>query len=97
MTDFQAEKDLVRRYHDDIAKADANTIGEVLSRYVSPDWHWRGMHPFHEQHGPENVARVFWSPLMKSMTRIQRLTTLRGQSPWPGKCRLGSALLQRVG
>lgn len=72
MTDFQAEKDLVRRYHNDIAKADANTIAEVLSRYVSPDWHWRGMHPFHEQHGPENVARVFWSPLMKSMTRIQR-------------------------
>ena len=72
MTDFQAEKDLVRRYHADIAKADANSIADVLARYVAPDWHWRGMHPFHEQQGPQNVARVFWAPLMKSMTRIQR-------------------------
>ena len=72
MTNFQAEKELVRRYHADIAKADANSIADVLAGYVAPDWHWRGMHPFHEQHGPENVARVFWAPLMKSMTRIQR-------------------------
>ena len=72
MTDFQAEKDLVRRYHTDIANAGPDTIAEVLARHVSPDWHWRGMHPFHELHGPDDVARVFWAPLMKAMTHIQR-------------------------
>ena len=72
MTDCQAEKDLVRQYHADIAQAGPNTIAEVLKQYVSPDWHWRGMHPFHELHGPEDVARVFWAPFMKAMTRIQR-------------------------
>ena len=72
MTDFQAEKDLVRRYYADIAKAGPDTIEEVLKRYVSPDWHWRGMHPFHEQHGPEAVAREFWIPFMTAMPCIQR-------------------------
>ena len=32
MTDFQAEKDLVRRYHADIAQAGPDTIAEVLGR-----------------------------------------------------------------
>ena len=72
MTDFQKEKALICAYHADIAKADADTVGDVLARYVSPDWHWRGMHPFHEQQGPEAVARIFWAPLMSAMTRIQR-------------------------
>jgi SnoaL-like domain len=72
MPDFQAEKDLVRRYHADLANARPDTIEEVLKRHVAPDWHWRGMHPFHELRGAEDVARVFWAPFMKAMTRIQR-------------------------
>lgn len=72
MSDFQAEKDLVRRYHADIAAADARSIADVLKRYVSSDWHWRGMHPFHDLKGPEAVAETFWAPLMTAMNRIQR-------------------------
>ncbi len=72
MTDFQNEKDLVRAYHADLAKADAGTVHDVLSRYVSPEWRWRGMHPFHEQTGPAAVAHLFWAPLLEAMTRIQR-------------------------
>jgi hypothetical protein len=30
------------------------------------------MHPFHEQHGAEAVARVFWSPYLTAMSRVQR-------------------------
>ena len=72
MNDFQSEKQLVRDYHAAISAANPATIEEVLKRFVVPEWHWRGMHPFHEQHGPEAVARVFWRPLMSAMTRLQR-------------------------
>ncbi|MEO5640239.1 MAG: hypothetical protein ABIQ98_00555 [Sphingomicrobium sp.] len=72
MGDFQAEKKLVRDYHAAIAAADAASIGGVLERFTAPDWHWRGMHPFHEQHGAAAVADVFWAPLITAMTRLQR-------------------------
>ena len=72
MTDFQNEKQIVRAYHDEVAKAGPDTVADVLTRYVSPDWHWRGMHPFHEQHGPAAVAEVFWKPFLTAMTRVQR-------------------------
>ena len=72
MTDLQAEKDLVRAYHADLGSADAGSVTEVLARYTAPDWHWRGMHPFQEQHGAAAVADVFWRPLLTAFTRIQR-------------------------
>ena len=72
MTDFQAEKDLVRRYQAALAQADAASVAGVLARFVAPDWHWRGMYPFHEQRGPEAVAAAFWAPLLTAMTRLQR-------------------------
>ena len=52
--------------------ANAGTIGAVLSERVSPDWHWRGMHPFYEQHGAANVACTFWTPLLTAMSSVQR-------------------------
>ena len=72
MSDFQAEKQLVRAYHDDLARATPNTVAEILERYASADWHWRGMHPFVEQTGPQAVADIFWKPFLTAMTRIQR-------------------------
>ena len=62
MTDFQSEKALVRRMHADLAAATPANVAEVLARYVSPNWHFRGMHPIHEQYGAEAVARLFWAP-----------------------------------
>ncbi|MEG3153878.1 nuclear transport factor 2 family protein [Sphingomonas sp. RB1R13] len=72
MTDFQAEKALVRDYHAALAAADVATATSVLDRFTAPDWHWRGMHPFHEQHGAAAVAEQFWVPLMTAMTGLQR-------------------------
>lgn len=72
MTDFQEEKALVRAFHDALEKADSRTVEKVLKAYVTPDWTWRGMHPFNEQRGPEAVARVFWAPLMTSLAELQR-------------------------
>ena len=72
MSGFQSEKALIREYHGAIAGANAETISNVITRFVAPEWHWRGMHPFHEQTGPEAVAATFWAPLMTAMTRLQR-------------------------
>ena len=72
MTEFQQAKALVREYHDALSQSDPDNVADILTRYVSPDWHWRGMHPFHEQRGPEAVAEVFWRPFLAAMTRVQR-------------------------
>lgn len=69
---FQAEKALVRAHYDALAKATPETVADVLATSTSSDWHWRGMHPFHEQNGAGAVAEVFWSPFLASMKRVQR-------------------------
>ena len=72
VSDFQAEKQLVRVYHDELALAAPDSVVSILQRYTAPDWHWRGMHPFHEQFGAQAVADVFWTPYLTAMTRVQR-------------------------
>jgi hypothetical protein len=70
--DFQAEKAVVRAFHAALDSSTPETIEQALSEFVSPDWHWRGMHPFHEQHGAAAVARVFWTPLRNALKPMQR-------------------------
>jgi hypothetical protein len=70
--DFQAEKAVVRAFHAALDSSTPETIEQALSKYVSPDWHWRGMHPFHEQYGAAAVARVFWTPLRNALKPMQR-------------------------
>jgi hypothetical protein len=72
MHDFQHEKAIVRAFHEELDRSSADDVAEVLARHVSPDWHWRGMHPFHEQHGPDAVAATFWGPLLSALSRVQR-------------------------
>lgn len=72
MSDFQAEKAVVRALYADLSAATPASVAEVLAQHTHADWHWRGMHPFHEQHGAEAVARVFWAPFLTAMTRVQR-------------------------
>ena len=72
MNDFQAEKQLVRAYHAELATASPETVADILARHTAPDWHWRGMHPFNEQVGAAAVAEAFWKPFLGAMTRVQR-------------------------
>lgn len=72
MTDFQSEKNLVRDMHVALAAARPGTAAHALEPFVTPDWHWRGMHPFHELRGASAVANAFWEPLLSAMTRLQR-------------------------
>ncbi len=62
----------MRAHYDALAKATPATVASVLAERTSPDWHWRGMHPFYEQRGAAAVAESFWAPLLTSMTKVQR-------------------------
>nr|WP_044043976.1 ester cyclase [Octadecabacter antarcticus] len=69
---FQSEKSIVRDLYAAINTATPDTIATTLRDHTAPDWHWRGMHPFYERHGAVDVASAFWTPLMGSLTRLQR-------------------------
>ena len=69
---IQQAKQLVRDYHSAIDSASADTIGTVLTQYTGDNWHWRGLHPFHEQHGAKAVADVFFKPVLTSFSNFRR-------------------------
>ena len=72
MADYQASKALVRAYFDALDAASAETVASVVCQYSSSDCDWRGVHPFNEQQGPEAAAAVFWEPLYRSFSGLQR-------------------------
>ncbi|HVG49744.1 MAG TPA: nuclear transport factor 2 family protein, partial [Rubellimicrobium sp.] len=72
MTDFQAEKATVRGMFSRLQRATPDSVAAILAQHTHSDWHWRGMHPFHEQRGAEAVAQVFWSPFLTAFSRVQR-------------------------
>ena len=69
---YQSEKALVQAHYAALSRATPDTVASVLADRTSDDWHWRGMHPFHEQHGAEAVAASFWTPFLSAMSRVQR-------------------------
>ena len=69
---FQAEKALVRAHYDALDNATPNTVASVLAERTAADWHWRGMHPFHELKGAKAVAENFWVPFLSALQRVQR-------------------------
>ncbi|TDF35623.1 nuclear transport factor 2 family protein [Alteromonadaceae bacterium M269] len=72
MNDFQAEKSLVMQFYGAIEEADENSIANVLTQYTSDNYQFRGVHPFNEIAGAEQVATQFWQPLLKSFRNMER-------------------------
>ena len=72
MSQYQEAKRVVSDYFNALEEATPDTVTEVLKQYTSEDYLWRGVYPFREQHGAETVAEKFWSPLKKSLSRMQR-------------------------
>lgn len=72
MSKFQNAKRIVRAYFDAIEQASHENVVNVLKEHTSEGYVFRGVYPFREQEGAEAAAEVFWSPLMKSITRMQR-------------------------
>ncbi|MEL7344007.1 MAG: nuclear transport factor 2 family protein [Pseudomonadota bacterium] len=72
MSSYEAMKALVKDHHGDIAAATAETVEAHLARATSDNWHWRGMHPWNEQHGASGVAAAFWRPFLTAFRSVQR-------------------------
>ena len=69
---LQATKQHVLSYCRAIDLADEHELSSVLRQYCSEDYLWRGLHPFHEQHGADAVVNQFWKPLRLAFTALQR-------------------------
>lgn len=71
-TELQDAKRIVLAHYDAIARATPETVATALAANTSADWHWRGLHPFHEQTGAAAVAQTYWAPFLTSMKSVQR-------------------------
>ena len=72
MSKYQAAKALVGGYFDALEDAAPDGVAAVLQAFTSEDYLWRGVYPFRELHGAESVAKTFWTPLLQSLTHMQR-------------------------
>lgn len=72
MTNIQAAKDVVRACYAALDAASDQEVAQVLAHYTTPEYHWRGFHPFGELRGADAVADRFWAPLKQALTRLQR-------------------------
>lgn len=72
MQNFQTEKHIVKDYMHAFDNAAIDKMEATLSEFTTPNYQWRGMHPFYEQTGVENVIRNFWAPLKNALTSLQR-------------------------
>lgn len=70
--DLQRSKAVVRDYYDAIARAAPDTLLATMEARLNPDYHWRGMHPFDELHGPQAVHDAFLAPFLASFRSVQR-------------------------
>ena len=72
MSKLQAAKSVVREYFDTFDNADPKNRLESLKAHAAPGYHWRGMHPFHEQENAEAAISTFWEPLLAAFSNLQR-------------------------
>ncbi|KUF10831.1 ester cyclase [Pseudoponticoccus marisrubri] len=72
MEDFQAEKAVVRAYYAALDAASGDETAGIMAEFTSPDYLWRGYHPFNEIRGAQAVAERFWAPLKSALTSLQR-------------------------
>ena len=56
MSNFQHNKALVLEFYDALDRANGDEVAGVLDKYTTPNYHFRGMHPFYEQTGADAVA-----------------------------------------
>lgn len=70
--DFQSEKARVQALYSSLEGTPPERVAQAIAPHVAPDWHWRAVHPWHEAHGAESVARAFWEPFLAAMRHVQR-------------------------
>jgi len=72
MNQLQKAKRVVLSYQEAMDTCTSEQLPDVLAQHTSDNFSWRGMHPFYEQRGPNDVAHVFWQPLREAFAPLQR-------------------------
>jgi predicted ester cyclase len=72
MSQFQHAKALVREFYRELESATPDTVEDILGRYISDSIQWHGVYPFEEQRSVSAVSEVFWQPLLRSWSPLQR-------------------------
>jgi predicted ester cyclase len=72
MADYQDSKTLVLQFYEELEAASADDVAKVMSRHISSDYKFRGVHPFNELEGVDAVAEALWKPLLGAFTQVQR-------------------------
>ncbi len=72
MSDTQQAKAIVLDYFAALEAASPNELAGVIGARVTPDYAFRGVHPFNELQGPADVAATVWEPLRAAFTPMQR-------------------------
>ena len=72
MSKYQEQKKIVGNYFEELEKSNLEDIKDVLNKYTSDNYSWRGVYPFREQNKADDVVEKFWFPLKKSLKKMQR-------------------------
>lgn len=72
MTDIARAKATVLSHFKVVDAATDAGLAEALSRHTTPNCEYRFVHPFNETSGPEAAAELFWTPLRRSFSPLQR-------------------------
>ncbi|MEO1288146.1 MAG: nuclear transport factor 2 family protein [Chloroflexota bacterium] len=71
-SNYQASKQLILNYFDEMESASPETLGQVVKKYVADDYKWRGVYPFRQIDDVDTVIAQFWQPLWNTLRHIQR-------------------------
>jgi predicted ester cyclase len=72
MPDLQAAKAVTRSFTDSFDSAEIADKLAILQAHTTADYTWRGLHPFNEQPNAQGALDSFWTPLLTSLTSLQR-------------------------
>lgn len=69
---LQSAKKLVLDYCNKFDAASTSQLESTLRNFTQESYQWRGVYPFHRLHGEKSVVELFWIPLRKAFSALQR-------------------------
>lgn len=69
---IEQAKALIWEYCAAFDSADAHSLPALFQQFIADDYNWRGVYPFRELFGQNEVIKQFWRPLKQSVSHLQR-------------------------
>ncbi|MEM1089655.1 MAG: ester cyclase [Pseudomonadota bacterium] len=76
MADAQANKQQMLRFYAALDQAAPADTADVLREFTADSYRFRGVHPFNELEGADEVAAKAWEPLWRALGPMQRRTDI---------------------